>query len=147
MAGEPTTTIRERWVRATPGPWRWAYAYQCRGTHWCLENDQSAALGATINHHLVTLSTQEYDADDDGNHFRLDETPDFQAIAAAPADIATLFAALDAALSAELAAALSAELAAARALMQALLAQPGIVRTPELDRLMDAYNAAVRGAP
>jgi hypothetical protein len=82
--------IKQRLAAAEPGPWRWAYLYQCRGTHWCLENDRSAALGATINHHLVTFSTEEYDYDDDNNATRLDQTPDFQLIEHAPADLADL---------------------------------------------------------
>lgn len=82
--------IKERLAAAAPGPWRWMYLYQCRGTHWCLENDRSAALGSTINHHLVTFGTEEYEYDDDGNATRLDQTPDFQLIAHAPADLAAL---------------------------------------------------------
>ena len=42
-------------------------------------------------------------------------------------------------------AALLARLDAAEQLMHALLRQPGIARTPELARLIDAYNALMRG--
>lgn len=79
----------------TPGPWRWVYAYQCRGTHWCLENDEHARRGLTIDHRLVTLGTEEYDYDDDGNATRLDQTPNFLLIAAAPDLLAACEAAAD----------------------------------------------------
>jgi hypothetical protein len=87
---EDIEAIRKRLEAAEPGPWRWMLAYECRGTHWCLENDASAATGSTINHHLVTLSTEEYEYDDDGQPTRLDQTPEFQLISHAPADIAFL---------------------------------------------------------
>lgn len=83
-------SIKARLAAASPGPWRWAYAYQHRGTHWSLENGKSAQLGMTINYHLVTLDTAEYDYDDDDNATRLDQTPDFLLIAHAPADLSAL---------------------------------------------------------
>ena len=84
--------IKARLAVAAPGPWRWVRAYEHRGVHWCLENDTSAALGSTINHNLVTLSTDEYEFDDDGESTSLSETPDFQLIAKAPTDLAALIA-------------------------------------------------------
>lgn len=92
MSEEELQTIEARLGAATPGPWQWAHLYQARGTHWCLENEASAALGLTINHHLVTFGTEEYEYDDDGQATRLDQTPDFQLIAHAPGDIAALLA-------------------------------------------------------
>ena len=68
---------------AAPGPWTWVKAYEYRGVHWCLENEASARVGSTLNYHLVTLSAEEYEYDDDGNATRLDQTPDFAVIAAA----------------------------------------------------------------
>lgn len=83
-------SIKARLAAASEGPWRWVRAYEHRGVHWCLENDKSAALGSTINHNLVTLSTDEYEYDDEGRPTSLSETPDFQLIEHAPTDIAAL---------------------------------------------------------
>lgn len=94
MSEEELQAIEARAAAATPGPWRWAYAYQVRGTHWCLENDASAANGCTINHHLVTFGTEEYEYNDDGDATRVDQTPDFAFIAAARTDIPALLAEL-----------------------------------------------------
>lgn len=82
--------IKARLAASSEGPWRWVRAYEHRGVHWCLENDKSAALGSTINHNLVTLSTDEYEYDDEGRPTSLSETPDFQLIEHAPADLAAL---------------------------------------------------------
>ena len=92
MTNDEIGAIRVRLEAATPGPWRWVRAYQCHGTHWCLENDASAAIDATIDHRLVTLSTDQDDYDDDGNAMSVGETPNFQLIAHAPADIRALLA-------------------------------------------------------
>ncbi len=67
---------------------------------------------------------------------------------AARADIAALLAIAEAAMREWAAdvAALQRRCAAAEALMHELLKQPRVVRTPELDRLLDAYNAVRRAA-
>lgn len=37
-----------------PGPWRWSRSYQLGDTtHWCLENDEHAAKGLTIDPSII----------------------------------------------------------------------------------------------
>src|SRR5262245_40669563 len=43
-----------------PGPWRWSQAYEIgQRLHWCLENDESAAEGKTIDYCLVSIHSSE----------------------------------------------------------------------------------------
>jgi hypothetical protein len=41
-------------TRHDPGPWRWSRTYGIGdGTYWCLENDESAAQGKTIDPSII----------------------------------------------------------------------------------------------
>jgi hypothetical protein len=41
-------------TRHDPGPWRWSRTYGIGdGTYWCLENDESAAEGKTIDASII----------------------------------------------------------------------------------------------
>lgn len=68
-------------TKHTPGPWRWSRTYEMDSGHfhWCLESDESAANGQTIDGSLVLLLNRD---DYCGTPFL--NNPNARLIAAAP---------------------------------------------------------------
>lgn len=66
MTEEQLARVRDLLRRVPAGPWRWAYSYgTARGTHWCLESDESAKDGQCLDEVLVSFSTTHREMKDD----------------------------------------------------------------------------------
>ncbi len=88
---ERVNEIRARLAAIPAAPWSWSQSYEIPGEwgmerHWCLHNPESSATGRTLDGRLVLFTAEGSDMDGKP----LDQTPTFQFIANAPADITAL---------------------------------------------------------